>query len=75
MARINAETDPTRQHYDPDTKLYITSAEGPLPGGAHEEGAGPDLPQCKVSGIASDFWGPRWASQSQIPKIAAISMR
>ena len=31
--------------------------------------------QCKVSEIASDFWGPRWASQSQIEKIAAISVR
>ena len=29
--------------------------------------------QCKVSEIASDFWGPRWASQSQIAKIAGIS--
>ena len=26
------------------------------------------------SEIASDFWGPRWASQSQIAKIAAISV-
>ena len=31
--------------------------------------------QCKVSKIASDFWGPRWASQSHIAKIAAISVR
>ena len=31
--------------------------------------------QCKVSEIASDFWGPWWASQSQIAKIAAISVR
>ena len=31
--------------------------------------------QCKVSEIASDFWGPRWASQSQIAKIAGISVR
>ena len=31
--------------------------------------------QCKVSEIASDSWGPRWASQSQIAKIAAISVR
>ena len=31
--------------------------------------------QCKVSEISSDFWGPRWASQSQIAKIAAISVR
>ena len=31
--------------------------------------------QCKVSEIASDFWGPRWASQSQIAKIAPISVR
>ena len=31
--------------------------------------------QCKVSEIASDFWGPRWASQSQIAKVAAISVR
>ena len=30
--------------------------------------------QCKVSEIASDIWGPRWASQSQIAKIAAISV-
>ena len=30
---------------------------------------------CLVSEIASDFWGPRWASQSQIAKIAAISVR
>ena len=28
--------------------------------------------QCKVSEIASDFWGPRWALQSQVAKIAAI---
>ena len=39
-----------------------------------------DLPshsqsQCKVSEIASDFWGPRWASQSQIARIDAISVR
>ena len=26
-------------------------------------------------GNRCDFWGPRWASQSQIPKIAAISAR
>ena len=31
--------------------------------------------QCKVSEIASDFWGLRWASQSQIAEIAAISVR
>ena len=32
--------------------------------------------QCKVSEIASDFWGPRWASQSQIAKvITAILVR
>ena len=31
---------------------------------------------CLVSEIASsDFWGPRWASQSQIAEIAAISVR
>ena len=31
--------------------------------------------QCKASEIASDFWGLRWASQSQIAKIAVISVR
>ena len=31
--------------------------------------------QCKASEIARDFWGLRWASQSQIAKIATISVR
>ena len=35
--------------------------------------------QCSIAlsclGNRCDFWGPRWASQSQIAKIAAISVR
>ena len=30
---------------------------------------------CLLSRKSRDFWGPRWASQSQIAKIAAISVR
>ena len=30
---------------------------------------------CLVWELARDFWGPRWASQSHIAEIAAISVR
>ena len=61
-----------------DTSAHRTNTQTcgePLPGGDHAEVAGPTLPLCHVSENASDFWGPQWASQLQIAKIAAISVR
>ena len=64
-----------KQHNLPDSILFMKLLMGRCPGGADVDGAGSKTPPCKASEIASDFRGPRWASQSQIAKIAAISVR
>ena len=69
------ETPKTRTAHVCTNDSDNNTAGGPLPGGCRVEAAGPKHPPFSCLGNRCDFWGPRWASQSQIAKIAAISVR